>query len=458
MIAWECIVFHFPCNTAFFGVDPQSLLSPDCTGKHPTLPRSFPGYGCAMKLTQTGLARLTLKAGEADKIFFDDEIAGFGLRVREGGSRKFVLHYRIGGSQRRLTVGAAGVLTLEEARQRARRALVDVGDGKDPAAQKAEDKAEAKHSFKSVADEYLEVLRARVAKGEMKPRSYDEIERQLIGKPSTENVHWKPLHRLVINSISRSTVASRLREIAKQHGPVAADRSRSNVSTFFGWAIGEGICESNPVDGTNRHSEYVERERSLILDGEKPNYDELIAVWKGAADTEYGKIVRLLILTLCRRDEIGSLAWAEIDREGRLIRLPGARTKNGREHVVPLSDAALAILDTIDAREGRDLVFGSGRGGYSGWSKSKEGMDEAVKLKKPWTLHDLRRTGRTGLGILGVAPHVAEAVLNHLPPKLVRTYDRNAYEREKRQALDLWAELLMRLVSGEKSNVVPLRA
>jgi integrase len=404
-----------------------------------------------MKLTETGLARLTLKAGETDKIFFDDEISGFGVRVREGGSRKFVLHYRIGGNQRRLTVGAVGVLKLEEARQRARRALVDVGDGKDPGVQKATDKVEAKQSFLSVAKDYLEVLRARVEAGEMKPRSYDEIERHL-------NKHWKPLHRLMIGSINRATIATRLREIAKQNGPVAADRARSNASTFFAWAIGEGICETNPVDGTNKHSEYVERERSLIVDGEKPNYDDLIAVWKGATDSEYGKIVRLLIVTLCRRDEIGSLEKSEFDREARLIRLPGARTKNNREHVVPLSDAAIAILDTVELREGRELIFGSGKGGYSGWSKSKAEMDEVVKIKKPWTLHDLRRTGRTGLGMLGVAPHIAEAVLNHLPPKLMRTYDKNKYEKEKREALDLWAAHLMRLVGGETSNVVPLRA
>jgi hypothetical protein len=118
----------------------------------------------------------------------------------------------------------------------------------------------------------------------------------------------------------------------------------------------------------------------------------------------------------------------------------------------------MAILESIKAREGRPLVFGSGEGGFSGWSKAKKQFDEAVRVKTPWTLHDLRRTGRTGLGILGVAPHIAEAVLNHLPPKLVRTYDRNAYEREKREALDLWTAHLMRLVSGEKSNVVPLRA
>jgi integrase len=404
-----------------------------------------------MKLTQTKVDALKLDRGKADQIFFDDEIPGFGVRVREGGSRKFVLHYRIGGNQRRYTVGAVGVLKLEEARQRARRALVDVGDGKDPAAQKATEKVEAKQSFLSVANDYLEVLQRRVAKGEMKPRTYTEIERHL-------NKHWKPLHRLVISSINRATIAARLREIAKQHGPVAADRARSNVSTFFGWAIGEGICEANPVDGTNKNSEYVERERSLIVDGERPNYDDLIAVWKGCPDNEYGKIVRLLILTLCRRDEIGSLERSEFDREAKLIRLPGARTKNGREHVVPLSDPAMAILATIEVREGRELLFGSGKGGYSGWSKSKAEMDNTVKIKKSWTLHDLRRTGRTGLGILGIAPHIAEAVLNHLPPKLMRTYDKNKYEREKREALDLWAAQLLRLVNGEASNVVALRA
>ena len=103
-------------------------------------------------------------------------------------------------------------------------------------------------------------------------------------------------------------------------------------------------------------------------------------------------------------------------------------------------------------------MFGSGEGGYSGWSRSKRNLDKLVRTKKPWTVHDLRRTGRTGLGILGVvAPHVAEAVLNHLPPKLVRTYDKNKYEREKREALDLWAAHLMRLVSGEKDNIAKFR-
>jgi integrase len=400
-------------------------------------------------LTQGYFDGLSLPKGEADRTYYDDKVPGLGLRFRAEGKPKWTLYYQRSGKQRRYVIGPRSV-KLEAAREAAQQLQGEVAKGLDIAEARRDERKQvaAERTFESLAEDYLEVLRGRIAAGELKPRSYVEIERHLLK-------HLKPLHRLVLSSITRATIASRLREIAKQNGPGAADRTRSNVSTFFGWAIGEGICETNPVDGTNRQAEPVERERSLILDGEKPNYDEIVAVWKGAPDSEYGKIVRLLILTLCRRDEIGSLGWSEIDREGRLIRLPGPRTKNGREHVVPLSDAAMAILDTIDVREGREFVFGSGKGGYSGWSKSKS---KGVKLKKPWTLHDLRRTGRTGLGILGVAPHIAEAVLNHLPPKLVRTYDRNAYEREKRAALDLWAEQLMRLVNGEKSNVVPLRA
>jgi integrase len=124
---------------------------------------------------------------------------------------------------------------------------------------------------------------------------------------------------------------------------------------------------------------------------------------------------------------------------------------------VPLSDRALAILLAIPRRD-RENVFGSGEGGYSGWSKSKAALDKAAKLKEPWTLHDLRRTVRTGLGRLGVQPHVAEAVLNHLPPKLIRTYDRNTYAAEKKAALDLWASHLMVAVAqATGANVTALR-
>jgi integrase len=127
--------------------------------------------------------------------------------------------------------------------------------------------------------------------------------------------------------------------------------------------------------------------------------------------------------------------------EARTITLPGERTKNGQAHVVPLCDAAVAIIEAIPRRD-RECVFGAGRGGYSGWSKAKAALENTAKLETLWTLHDLRRTVRTGMGRLGVAPHIAEAVLNHLPAKLIRTYDTHDYAKEKKAALDLWASHL----------------
>ena len=191
---------------------------------------------------------------------------------------------------------------------------------------------------------------------------------------------------------------------------------------MFRWAIGEGLCENNPVTGTNRQEENGHRERSL-------SDSEVAKVWLAAPGNDYGNIIKLLLLTGCRRDEIGSLRWSEIDLAAQTITIAKERTKNGMEHIVPLPDAALSILQGIMRRGERDFVFGIARdGGFSGWSKSKIALDKAVALKEEWRLHDLRRTVRTGLGKLGVQPHVAEAVLNHLPPKLIRTYDRNKYE------------------------------
>ena len=125
---------------------------------------------------------------------------------------------------------------------------------------------------------------------------------------------------------------------------------------------------------------------------------------------------------------------------------------------MPLGDGALSILQGITRRGDRDFVFGVRGGGFSDWSRSKTALDKAVALKEDWRLHDLRRTVRTGLGKLGVQPHVAEAVLNHLPPKLIRTYDRNTYAAEKRDALDKWATHLKTIVAqANGANVTALR-
>ena len=223
------------------------------------------------------------------------------------------------------------------------------------------------------------------------------------------------------------------------------------MSAFFKWAVAGGKCESNPVIGTATQEESGPRERSLTD-------MEVASLWSRTPDNDYGHIVRLLLLTGCRRIEIGDLRWSEIDLEARTITLPGTRTKNRAEHVVPLCDAALKILQAIPRRTDRDFVFGSGLGGFNGWGRSKADLDKLLKFSTPWTLHDVRRTVRTGLGMLGVEPHVAEAALNHLPPKLIRTYDRNTYAAEKRAALDLWANhLAVAVAQASGANVTTLR-
>jgi integrase len=379
---------------------------------------------------------------KAEHIVFDETMPGFGLRIRVGDKkqhRTYIAQYKLGSKHRRITLGNVAKVTLEDAKQRAKIIFGKVADGKDPANEKAEARQTASHTLGAKIADYLEAKAAA-----MKPRSYEETKRHL-------ESHWKPLHGLALSGIGRANVAAQVSTIAKGSGPVAANRSRASLSAFFRWAIGEGLCDQNPVAGTNKQEEAGPRERSL-------SDAEAATVWLAAPENDYGRIVQLILLTGCRRDEIGSLQWPEINLKDKTITLPGERTKNKQTHVVPLSDSATAILKKIPQRGNRDFVFGSGRNGYSGWSKSKAGIDNAAKLKGAWTLHDLRRTVRTGLGKLGVQPHIAEAVMNHLPPKLIRTYDRNTYAAEKRDALDKWATHLKTVVAqATGANVTSLR-
>ena len=168
-----------------------------------------------MKLTEASISRL--RPTKADAIYYDDDLPGFGLRIREGGSRNWVVRYRLGGQERRHTIGSASVLTLTEARQKARKALVALDEGKDPTAEKANKREAASLLLSSVSRDYLEAVEPT-----MRPRSFLENSRHI-------NKAWKPLHGLAVGAVSRSTVAARLREIAKGSGPVAANRARSYV-------------------------------------------------------------------------------------------------------------------------------------------------------------------------------------------------------------------------------------
>jgi integrase len=212
---------------------------------------------------------------------------------------------------------------------------------------------------------------------------------------------------------------------------------------MFNWAIREGFeIPSNPVLGTNRPSEPKSRSR-ILTD------PELAKLWAACRDEDYGRIIKLLILTAQRRDEVGGMQWGEIDATAKLWTIPAERTKNHREHSLPLTDAALALLPPP---RNRAFVLGEGRQGFSGWSKSKLAVDVRASVAD-WRPHDIRRTAATVMADrLGVLPHIVEAILNHVSGHkagVAGVYNRATYQKEMRDAMERWGEHVSIIVGGQ---------
>jgi integrase len=400
-----------------------------------------------MKLTKATVQRLALPGGTRDKIYFDDELPGFGLRLRDGGKRTWIAQYRVGAKQRRVKVGTVETTEPEEARKRAKSVLSKVHLGADPQIEKAEARAQASSTLQSVIDRYLKERAA----SRLKPRSLEEVERHL-------RKHWSPLAELPVKKVARADVATQLAKIANHNGLFAANRARAALSALFSWAIGEGLADANPVIGTNKATDEVSRDRVL-------SPEELRLAWQLSGSGDYGAIIRLLILTGQRREEVGGMLWSEIDLEAAVWRIGTERTKNGLAHDVPLSAPAVAILSALNRRKDRHLAFGAGDGPFQGWSNAKSALDDRMSAAlegaaaTPWRLHDIRRTVATRLGDLGILPHVVEAILNHVSGHkagVAGVYNRASYGNEKRAALGLWADHVAATVDGRQSNVVAI--
>jgi integrase len=408
-----------------------------------------------VRFTKPAIAGLALQQGKAELIAFDDDLPGFGIRLRAGGKRTWVVQYRVGRKQRRLTLGSVAAIGLDQARSEARKTLAKVHLAHDPQADKTRLRVQAALTFGSLLDRYLAVKRDR-----LRPRSYSETERPLIRD-------WAPLHELPVAKIDRADVANQLGSLAIENGPASADRARSVLSAFFTWSMREGLVPTNPVIGTNRPAEPIARER-VLSDG------ELVEIWRACRENDYGRIVRMLILTGQRREEISALSWWEIDLQKAVISLPGDRTKNHRPHEVPLSDQSLAILKATPRRDGRNFIFGAGDGAFSGYSRSKTALDKRIlfaRLAAPepadnhrpmpeWRLHDIRRTVATRMADIRIQPHVIEAVLNHVSGHragVAGVYNRSLYADEKRDALIRWGDHVEALVVNGHRQVVPIK-
>lgn len=404
---------------------------------------------------------LKLPAGKMDHFEWDDRLPGFGVRIRAGGKKTFVCQYKLRGQTRRDTISViAGLVDkqkLAEARREAEYRIEQASKRIDPRIALAAADLQAARTFDSVSKNYLDEAKAR-----LRPRSFLEIQRHI-------EKHWKPFEKIPLSAIQRADVAAQLRVIAQPKGdfggPLAANRARATLSAFFSWAISEGLADANPVIGSPRPGTETKRDRVL-------EDFELVEIWRACRDDDYGRIVKLLLLTAQRRDEVGRARADELNDEKQLWALPGGRTKNGLAHDVHLTCLASELFrDAAKAVSSGDALFGTGENGFSGWSKAKAALDKRINeararagILKPmpaWVLHDLRRSSATGMARLGVAPHVIDAVLNHISgyrAGVTGVYLRDNYSRERRVAMDLWGAHVETLLSGKSaSNVLPMQ-
>jgi integrase len=379
--------------------------------------------------------------GQAD--YFDKSYPGLVMRVSYGGSKTWSYVFRIHGKLRRQTLGRFPAMSLAEARDAWRDAHKLVSKGENPARQRPADA----DSFAVVAGEWLK-------RDQGKNRSVADVHAKI-----ERNVMPAWRDRL-IGTITRRDVIELIDAVEDRGAPIMARRLHAYLHRLFRWSVGRGIIEANPMADLPKPGEEVRRDR-VLTDA------EIVVVWKACEEIgwPFGPVVRLLMLTGARRDEIGALRWSEIyDDE---IRLDGARTKNGEPHSIPLAPAAVKIIDGLPRIGEGELVFTiTGKTPVSGWSKAKTALDEKATASNKgralpdWRLHDLRRTVATGLQRLGTNLQVIEAVLGHVAGSragVVGVYQRHSFDAEKRAALNVWARHVEQIVSGKPAKVISIR-
>jgi integrase len=386
----------------------------------------------------------------------DAMVPGLAVRVTPTGQRTFVLIARYPGSSNptRRAIGEYGVITLDQARAEARKWLGQLKHGKDPRAEleraRRAELRKQENTFEAVAEEYLR----RHIKAQRTARVTErDIRKELIGRWASRPV----------TDISREDVVALIEEITDRPAPAMAHLVFAYTRGLFNWAIASGKygLETSPCDRLKPTKLIGPKEaRQRVL-----NDRELAALWHAteALGYPFGPLYRLLLLTGARKGEVAGLRESEINPDKKLWSVPPERFKSKATHLVPLTAAALDIIEGLPRCGKGDHLFSTtfGEKPVNGFSKSKYRLDAlmATGLGKlsPWRVHDLRRTVRTHLAALRVSDLVAETILGHGKRGLQRVYDQHSYEAEMREALELWAGRLRDIVSPPPENVVELR-
>lgn len=417
------------------------------------------------QLTVPFVEKVSPPADKPQEDYFDTILPAFGLRVGQRKKAYFVMVRTLRNGtwkMRRTTLGSTNELDLAQARESAREAIERAQQGKAPVEVKRErreaQESASRNTFSHVRSEFLRLYRTR-QKRKPSERTLAELRRVL------ESDLFAGWDERPLAEITKRDVMDVTDHLVEQGKETAANRYLTYLKMLFGWALDRGIIEVDPTDRVKKPGSEQSRARVLAP-------AELHAIWHATAPTQANKgdlftaIVKVLMLTGQRRNEVAGMRWSEIDLDARLWTLPGERTKNHRAHLVPLSESVVQILRDRQAEQaamGMDtpLVFtSSGKAPFSGWSRSKARLDGRAKTAS-WTLHDLRRTLVTRMAEdLRIPPHVVEAIVNHVSGTragVAGVYNRALYLDERRSALDAWAGYVLCLVGeAEADNVVEL--
>ena len=392
-------------------------------------------------------------------ILWDALMPSMGLRVTDKGHKSFLVQRRVNGRMVKLTLGEYPAVSLAEAREKAQAAVKEMARGIDPRQSKPAPVTASglrKDSFEGAVESYIK----REVEKNRRPRTQDEIIRPL------RKLLVPRWGTLPLREIGPREIVELLDELVDADKPVAANRTYSVLRRFFRWCVERHLIQTNPAVTVRKPTKEQSRSRAL-------SDDELREVWTATEGLgwPFGPFFRTLILTGQRRNEVAGMVWAEIDTDLRQWTIPAERTKNAKEHAVPLSEPMRAILSAAprfgdddeadEDQKARPVFTTNGKTGVSGFSRGKARLEadiltsrkraaaaagrdpQRVKQLSPWTLHDLRRSCATGMGRIGIAPHIIETVLNHssgFRGGIAGVYQRHPYMEERRQALETWGK------------------
>ena len=391
-----------------------------------------------VKLTKSVID--SLATPPSDTLYWDASLPGFGVKVTPKGRKVFIVLYRTGGAGsklRKYTIGPYGRVTLHQARIAAQKVFAARLEGRDPAAEKREKKRLV------AADRVEDLLETYISQRLSQNRSGGEIARLLRRETGRA---WGDRS---IHEISKRDVVEVVTAIEQRGVPVAANKTLKSIKTFLRWCVGRAILDQSPAEGVPLPAKEIARDRVL-------SDDELARVIISARqiDDLYGGIVELLTLTGQRREEVARLTWEELDLKRRVWMIPKSRTKNAKPHVVQLSDELIAVLSRMEKR-GPYVFSVDGARPFQGFAVAKRKLDELSKVTG-WRLHDLRRTCVSGMAGLGVAPHVADKILNHQSGTIsgvAAVYQRHEFLAERKNALERWGAHITDTVVGTEEPV-----